>query len=233
MVTFLTAVAFCCYRATSIKFMPGRYNAAFYDGRHVVLFLTAVDKLLLRGLYLDRCGRERSGVLDREEGVKGDASWDEDFRNGEGGSTWRALKWAALVFFSERDIGTTRQAKHIPDFSGRRVPARARFLLYRGCKIVGAVAFLGFLNTQPRLSVDVFAARKSKFLLDGRDLTMDNVIVRILSTIVWWIVMRIVLGLLYNVASFIGVGTRLTAPRDWPPYFGSLIKAYTLRNFWA
>ena len=232
-VPFMTALAFCCYHATSHHFMPDRHNASYYDGRHIVLFLTAVDALLVRRLYLDRFGNERSEILDRDRGVKDDGTWIEGYRTGSDVSTWRALKWAAHVYFSERDIGTSREAKNIPSFPGRRVPSRAKFLFYRGCAIVGAVAFLGFLNCQPRPSADVFAHRKSKFLLSGQDITMDNVIVRILSTIVWWIVMRIVLGLLYNLTSFVGVATLLTSPRDWPPYFGSLTKAYTLRNFWA
>ena len=232
-VPFMSALAFCCYHATSLRFMPDRYNAAYYDGRHIVLFLTAVDVLLLRRLYLDRHGNERSQVLDRDRGVMDDASWIEGYGTGSDVSTWRTLKWAAHIYFSERDIGTRREAKNIPSFPGRRVPSRAKFLFYRGCAIVGAVAFLGLVNRQPQPSADVFAHRKSKFLLSRQDITMDNVVVRILSTIVWWIVMRVALGLLYNLASFVGVATLLTSPRDWPPYFGSPIQAYTLRNFWA
>lgn len=97
----------------------------------------------------------------------------------------------------------------------------------------GVSWFLGFLNRQPRPSPDVFEPRKAKLLLSRPDITTENVIERIFSTLVWWIVLRIVLGLLYNAASFIGVATLLTAPHDWPPYFGSPTSAYTLRKFWA
>ena len=232
-VPFMTAVAVCCYHATSLQFMPDRPHASWYDGKLIVLFLTAVDVLLLRRLYLDRFGKERSETLDRERGVKEEISWIEDYSIRRDVSTWRALKWAAHVYFSERDIGTSREAKNIPSFPGRRVPSRAKFLLYRACAIVGAVVFLAFLNRQPRPSPDVLAPHKAKFLLSKPDLTIDNVVVRTLSTIIWWIVWRILLGLLYDLASFIGVATLLTAPRDWPPYFGSPTDAYTLRNFWA
>ena len=232
-VPLMTAIAFCCYHATSLQFMPDRTNATYYDGRHIVLFLTTVDVLLLRRLYFDSSGKERSQVLDRDMGVKDDATWIEDYRTGPDVSTWRALKWAAHVFFSERDIGTGREAKNIPSFPGGQAPSRAKFLLYRGCAVIGAVVFLGFLNRQPRPSPDVFEPRKAKLLLSRPDITTENVIERIFSTLVWWIVLRIVLGLLYNAASFIGVATLLTAPHDWPPYFGSPTSAYTLRKFWA
>ena len=232
-VPLIIAVAFCCYRATSLQFMPDRTNASYYDGRHIILFLTAVDVLLLRRLYLDRSGKERSQILDCDKGVKEDATWAEGYRTGADVSTWRALKWATHVYFSERDIGTSREAKNIPSFPGQQVPSRTKFLLYRGCTIIGAVAFFGLLNRLPRPSPDVFAPHKSKLLLSRPDMTMNNFIVRILSTLVWWIMLRIVLGLLYNSASFVGVATILTAPRDWPPYFGSPAQAYTLRNFWA
>lgn len=141
-VALMTAVAFCCYHATSLQFMPDRPNATYYDGRHIVLFLTTVDVLLLRRLYLDRFGKERSQVLDRDMGVKDDATWIEDYRTGSDVSTWRALKWAAHVFFSERDIGTGREAKNILSFPGGQAPSRAKFLLYRGCAVIGAVVFL-------------------------------------------------------------------------------------------
>ena len=232
-VPFMIAVAFRCYHDTLLHFMPDTWNASYYDGRHIVLFLTAVDVLLLRRLYLDRFGKERSEVLDRDKGVEDDTPWTEDHNTRPDVSTWRALKWAAHVYFSERDIGTSRQAKNIPSFPGRQVPSRAKFLLHRGCAVVGALLFLGFLNRQPRPSPDVYARHKSNILLSSQDIKMDNVNVRIVSTIVWWIGLRIALGLLYNSASLIGVATLLTAPRDWPPYFGSPAEAYTLRKFWA
>ena len=232
-VPFTTALAFSCYRETSLQFMPDRQNASYYDGRHIVLFLTAVDVLLLRRLYLDRFGKERSQTLDRDKGVRDDATWTEHYQDGPENSTWRALKWAAHVFFSERDIGTSREAKNIPSFPGRQVPSRAMFLFYRGCAIIGAVTFFGLLNRLPRPSPDVFAPHKSKLLLSRRDMTIDNFIVRALSTIVCWTMLSTVLGLVYNSASFVGVASLLTAPRDWPPYFGSLAEAYNLRKFWA
>ena len=232
-VPLMTAVAFCCYHATSIQFMPDRHNASYYDGRHIVLFLTAVDVLLLRRLYLDRSGNERSLVVDRDKGVKDDATWTEGYRSGPDDTTWRALKWAAHVFFSERDIGTSRQAKNIPSFPGRVVPSRAKFLLYRGCAIGGAVAYFSLLTRLSRPSPDALTPHKAMLLLSRQDMTMDTLIFRIVSTVVWWISIRMLLGLLYNSASFAGAATSLTAPRDWPPYFGSPAEAYTLRNFWA
>ena len=232
-VSLMTAVAFCCYHSTSVQFMPDRHNASYYDGRHIVLFLTAVDVLLLRRLYLDRAGNERSLVVDRDRGVKDDATWIEGYRSGSDVSTWRALKWAAHVFFSERDIGTSRQAKNIPSFPGRQVPSRAKFLLYRGCAVGGAVVYLNLLTHLPRPSPDALAPHKSMLLLSRQDMTVDNISFRVVGTVIWWISIRFLLGLLYNSASIVGVATSLTAPRDWPPYFGSPAEAYTLRNFWA
>lgn len=229
-VPFTTALAFSCYHETSLQFMPDRQNASFYDGKHIVLFLTAVDVLLLRRLYLDRFGKERSQTLDRDKGVRDDATWTEHDQDGPDNPTWRALKWAARVYFSERDIGTSREAKNIPSFSGRQVPSRAMFLFYRGCTSIGAVASFGLLNRLPSSSPDVFAPRESKLLLSRPDMTMNK---RILSTILWWTKLRIGITLVYNSASFAGVASLLTAPRDWPPFFGSLAEAYTLRKFWA
>ncbi|EOD45306.1 putative tri7-like toxin biosynthesis protein [Neofusicoccum parvum UCRNP2] len=39
--------------------------------------------------------------------------------------------------------------------------------------------------------------------------------------------------MLYNAVSIIAVATLLNSPADWPPYFGTVADATTLRDFWG
>lgn len=227
------AIGVNCYHATSPYFMPNRTIASAFDGPHMLLFLTAIDALLLRRLYLDKTCKERSEVKDREKGLIDEATWTDDRRTGPDIPIWSALAWAAHVFFSYRAIGTSREAKNVPSFSRRQVPHRAQFLFNRGLAILGAFTFVDFLNHQPPPSLEVFAAQKSNLLLSRPDITTETFVVRVISTAMFWFALRITIGLVYNIASFIGVATFLTAPGDWPPYFGSPTETYTLRNFWA
>ena len=229
----VTAVTSSCYHAISPYFMPDRAMASLCDGIHMLSYLTAIDALLLRSLYLDKTGTERSEVKDREKRVNGQASWTQDRRTDPDLPTWNRLAWAAHILFSYRAIGTSREAKNTPRFSGRHVPSRAKFLLYRGCAVVGAFVFVDFTNHLLPPSQETFAAHKSKLLLSKSDMTMETITIRVISTVMFWIALRASIGFIYNLSSFIGVATLFTAPVDWPPYFGSPRKAYTLRNYWA
>lgn len=232
-VPFLTALGFSCYHTTSPHFMPNRTNAFALDGPHMLLFLTAIDMLLQRRLYLDQTGKERSEGGDREKGMIDRLTWSNDRRTGPGVSAWRSLAWATHVIFSYRAIGTSREANNIPSFSGRKTPSRAKFLLNRACVIVVSFAFVDLLSHQPPPSAEAFAAHKSVFLLSKRDITTETITVRIVSTAMFWFTLRVTIGLIYDLTSFVGVATFLTDPIDWPPYFGSPKDAYTLRKFWA
>ncbi|KAJ5306463.1 hypothetical protein PENANT_c017G11266 [Penicillium antarcticum] len=50
---------------------------------------------------------------------------------------------------------------------------------------------------------------------------------------IWFIVNRLIGDLPYRVLSIIFVGTGLDSPSDWPPAWGRMGDAYTLRNFWG
>ena len=229
----LVVVGVNCYHFASHYFMPNRTNASGLDGPHMLLFLTAVDALLIRGLYLDKDGKERALARD------GGTSTGDKKAGADGGVTgpgirgWGALGWALNVIFSYRAIGTGREAKNLPTFPGRHVPSRTRFLLNKGLAIMAAFLFVDFLNHQTPPSPQLFAAHKSLLLLSKTDSTTETILVRIISTVMFWLVLRVTIGLIYNVVSFAGVAAFLTDPVDWPPYFGNLTDTYTLRKYWA
>lgn len=229
----ITAIGASCYHVTSPYFMLDRTMAGLFDLTHMLFFLSAINELLIRRLSLDSTGEGRFDVKNPEKRTRDAIIWTGDSRTSLYLPTWSVLAWAAHTFFSYRAIGTSREAKNTPSFPGRHVPSRAKFLLYRGCAIVGASVFADLLNHMMPPSPETFAAHKSRLLLSKSDITLEIILVRIISTAVFWIALRASLGLLYNLASFIAVATLFTTPEGWPPAFGRWTNAYTLRRFWS
>ncbi|KAJ5218174.1 uncharacterized protein N7498_000273 [Penicillium cinerascens] len=146
--------------------------------------------------------------------------------------------WSALSAVSQsRAIGTSRQVKNVPPQPayfgcGEKIP-RGMFLMRQGlvlvwqylaCDIVQALArqqglkqegVLVFEPIQWQVPLDVWVGRGVQHL------------------ITWFVVMRLAIDSCYRVASIVLVGLGLDEPEHWPPVFGRMLDAFTLRNFWG
>ncbi|KAG8420569.1 hypothetical protein J3459_010932, partial [Metarhizium acridum] len=49
----------------------------------------------------------------------------------------------------------------------------------------------------------------------------------------WFVVARVLIDASYRAATLVAVGLGGSSPEDWPPLFGSMWMAFTLRNFWG
>lgn len=228
----LVTLGAASYHKTAPFFMPNGANASAYDGPFMLLFLTTVDVFLLRRV---RLGRKRDGQLEflGERELNGQAA---EFKEPKGVSTFTTIGRAAHAIFSYRAIGTSREAKNIPWFSSenpRHVPSRLAFLFKRALASFGAFLVVDYLGHQPPPPPEQFAASKASLFLARSNLTVETITTRIFSTALFWTMLYITIGLIYNATSFFGVLSFLTDPADWPPYFGSALETFTLRKFWA
>ena len=146
--------------------------------------------------------------------------------------------WSALSAVSQsRAIGTPRQVKNVPPrpaYFGcdEKIP-RGMFLMRQGLVLVWQY-----------LACDIFQA-----LVRQQGLKQEGVLVfepiqwyvpldvwvqrGVQHLITWFVLMRLVIDLYYRVASIAFVGLGLDEPEDWPPVFGRMLDAFTLRNFWG
>ncbi|KAF2742532.1 hypothetical protein M011DRAFT_490496 [Sporormia fimetaria CBS 119925] len=217
-----------CYRDTRLRFMTNRTWATMLEGPSYLLFFTAVDALVLRRLYLGTDGKEHSEPLSAQKKNEKMKPVPQDT---SGIMSWTAIGWVFRVIFSYRGIGTPRQAPNIPKFSSRNpnyVPSRSAFLLQRGLTSVLFYCLLDFLGHQPQSPPSVFAHSKAFLFPSEWDIGT-----RISSTVMFWLFLRLNIGMVYNAFSFVAVATFFTTPGDWPPYFGSITNAYTLRKYWS
>ncbi|KAJ5165845.1 hypothetical protein N7492_006141 [Penicillium capsulatum] len=148
---------------------------------------------------------------------------------------WRAIR----MLWGTRAVNTSWQVKNIPSHPayftrrGMHVPPRGRFLL-RQC----------FIFIWQYLVLDIFHTLRVQQLSEQGEYTgftelqwavpIDQWIERIISNLVtWFIIGRLVLDSHYRFLSFVCVGLDLNSPAEWPPAFGRMADAYTLRNYWG
>ncbi|KAF1976210.1 hypothetical protein BU23DRAFT_456274 [Bimuria novae-zelandiae CBS 107.79] len=228
----IVTLGYFAYRTTVPRFIKNRSVASFPEGPFYLLFLTTVDALVLRRIYLGQDGKEKSERLVSREKNQTKANAQDT----SGILSWRAIGWAHRVVFSYRAIGLPKQTPNIPKWSNKDpsyVPSRTSFLARRGIAVVGAFLVIDFLSHQPKPDPEDFSAEKALLFPPAHTLNGATIGTRIFSTVLWWTILRLNIGLFYNLFSWFGVATFLTSPADWPPYFGSVFDSYNLRRFWS
>jgi hypothetical protein len=147
-----------------------------------------------------------------------------------------ALGWTWDVVFSYRAIGTPREPKNIPKWSvadPEYVPSRAKFLLHRGAAVITSYLILDFLNNLPPPDLSHFIDVKSRQFSGFKGQSIEDIITRMMSTGLFWFSLRLTIALIYNAFSLIPVALMIHGPKDWPPYFGSVLSAFSIRKFWG
>ncbi|KAJ5566070.1 hypothetical protein N7535_007708 [Penicillium sp. DV-2018c] len=139
-----------------------------------------------------------------------------------------------------RAINTRWQVKNVSSHPGyyarrgMRVPARSRFLLRQLAIAAWQYLVLDIVQT---MSVQKSMERDlQKTGSPGIEwmLPVGQWGERIITHLsIWFMVNRLITDLAYRVLSIFFVGTGLDLPSDWPPAFGCMTEAFTLRNFWG
>lgn len=140
-----------------------------------------------------------------------------------------------------RGVGTSRRVKGIPSY-----PAYYRVTKKGGLTLVPRRAFLlrqfAILAWQYALcDIIQFAGHQQAagptvvtFTEPEWNVPLDEWIKRCIThSISWFLITRIFLDSHYRLVSIITVGLGLNSSSDWPPLFGRIADAYTLRQFWG
>ena len=142
--------------------------------------------------------------------------------------------------YNYRGIRTPWQVKNVPRFplyySKGSGPERWRFLLRQAAFVVWYYLVLDLASS---LSAQETAEDRDRQYGHGLEYsylnaTAEQWTIRVVSSVAtWYIMARVIIDMIYRATSLIFVGTGLSSPVDWPPFFGSVWDAYTLRNFWG
>ncbi|KAJ5653956.1 hypothetical protein N7490_000959 [Penicillium lividum] len=141
----------------------------------------------------------------------------------------------ALIY--TRGCNTPRQVKNIPSQPryyirrGMKIPTRSRFLLRQSAILAWQYLTLDIIQT---LSAKQASESKELLMEIEWNVSWGQWAERAGTHVaIWFVVNRLIGDSVYRLLSIVSVGLGIDSPSDWPPAWGRMKEAYTLRNFWG
>lgn len=143
------------------------------------------------------------------------------------------------TIWDNRRAGSPWEVKHTPQFSEvvpSAVPPRGSFLFWKTAELVVCLFVIDLAtaaHVNPNLNALMFTWARVPVLTRWRDITSEELLIRVAATSGWWIVQYCVLKAMYNVLAIPLVLFRVTEVREWRPLFGPLRQSWSIRQFWG
>ncbi|EFR01714.1 hypothetical protein MGYG_04717 [Nannizzia gypsea CBS 118893] len=225
-------LALCSFRCTttSIDYMVRSPWAALVGAYSVTFFLHYLDIALLRGWSFEFGGPS----IDPGTGH----NIAEYTKKDRADNSWERLKFGFAATFSFRHIGTPYQVKNVPRFSKKNpeyVPSRSRFLLWTGFIFTASYVFLDLVTFKVDIDTNLkyFTPKNIPFFTRLPNISRDEIVMRVISTAISGITMTCIQRGIYSLVAFVSVFLAISEPREWPPFYGPVSQAFSLRRAWA
>lgn len=242
----LLLVAICVWQCVSTPmedYMIRRCWAGLVSGHAVLSLVGYIDVALLSRWSFKTRGPATAIALSsssrdvNEKQQKQAAKRPGDNDDVDWSSWWKRLTFGFFVAYSCRHVGTPWQFKNTFRFSNsdpNYVPSRATFLTQAALKFLLCYLALDVLtsNSDPEINKKYFSMQQIPVFRRLHDISAEELIVRTSTTIVIGIIGVSILVVNYSLLSFLAVLFGFSEPRDWPPFFGSIFDAYSVRRFW-
>ncbi|KAF9884564.1 hypothetical protein FE257_001449 [Aspergillus nanangensis] len=170
-----------------------------------------------------------------------------DVNDESGSSVFRRLKSALIYPFNARGVGTKYQIKNLPvlssfickekqgesGLSSFLSSARYRFAIRQLAVsawqyLLADIGFSLLKNIPTEKRLEYYGPEE-----EWMPQSLDQLRVRIEATLVFWVTLKAFAEIQSKIATALLTAVGVTSPHDWPPFFGSLREAYTLRGFWG
>lgn len=151
---------------------------------------------------------------------------------------WQRLRFGYYATFSNRCCGTPYEVKNVPPFSfidRSYVPTRRKFLLrvlrnyILSYLMMDALTVLGNAEASARL----YAAEKIPLFFRLKLVSLEEIAVRIVSTVIFWGASYLTIWVCFAVPAFLGVALGITEVSWWHPLMGPIANSYSIRQFWG
>ncbi|KAG8408625.1 hypothetical protein J3458_019650 [Metarhizium acridum] len=147
---------------------------------------------------------------------------------------WRTSR----LFIASRGIGTPWIVKNVPQHpkaliaqAKPRIPKSA-FLLRQAVVFAWQYVLLDVLYVVSTLDESSSGPSTTHFdYWEVKAVEWPQYVLMALFS--WFVVARVLIDASYRAATLVAVGLGGSSPEDWPPLFGSMWMAFTLRNFWG
>ena len=227
------------YQLSTIEEIQHPIGRAFAGAASVFLVILYIDVALLSRWTFDARGPTASwGGLDPI--VSGQPKKPSATQ-----SSWSTLKGALDrlqfglgVSLQSRFPGTKWPVKNIPPFSKNDpcyVPSRLEFILRNTLKCVIFILVLRLSTSlgNPAQNPVFFSSARIPFLRRLGSVSASEMSTRLFGVLGYWTVQYIVIQLLYSTIAIVAVSLHMSDVRVWPPVFGPIDEAWSLRQFWG
>lgn len=142
--------------------------------------------------------------------------------------------WAAV---STRNVGTSFQVSGVPNFSSTDpdfVPSRSVFLRQKAQLLLCCYLVLDTLTfmSQPDQNPILYSPARLSWT-EPRNWSLENLIVRSTTVFGFGVSVYCIIQAYIGSVAFISVALGFSNVKSWPPGFGSISEAYSLRRFWG
>ena len=233
----IIAASIIAFLQTADVYVSNKTIIAMASGPTTLLLLSSINYLCLQSRHLTENKIEGSDGIDGlryKRYGKGEEFEHYSVKKKSQGPL-SPLWWATDLIFNYRGVGTPREVKNLPQFSTKDpeyLPTRSRFLLGRILAVITSYLIIDCFNSLPPPDLQLFLEHKSYQLGGLTAMSLEDALTRVVTTIVFWISLRQTIALLYNTFSIIFVGLGFSDVEEWPPYFGSVFEAFSIRRFW-
>jgi hypothetical protein len=244
----LPVVAACMWWTVrnSLDFMVRSPWAALVGGFAVSFFFQYVDVALLSKWSFESGGPTDVPANASSNGAIGSQpkqttsslnSAAERQTRATAASALQRISFAISTLLNFRFIGTPHQVKNTPRFSSHDpnyIPPRGVFLRQTAFTAIISYLVLDALTSgaDPEMAAKYFSTRNVPLFTRLHDVSYEELGMRLSATIVLGISMACVQRGIYSIAAFVCVACGISEPASWPPFFGPMMEAYSMRRFW-
>ena len=141
--------------------------------------------------------------------------------------------------FRSRSARTPWEVNHVPKFFPEDpdlVPSRAQFLHWTSRRCLISFLFvdaIGLLERDATSNAIRFTSSRIPFFSRLQDVTAEELILRLVSSVLNWVMFVYLLQTLYDIIAVVVIGLGLGRIERWPPLFNSWKECWSVRNFWG
>lgn len=128
--------------------------------------------------------------------------------------------------------------RNIPPFSRSKpshIPGKGSFQVQTALKVIIGFTLLALLGFAPNSGDNstVFASEKVALLTRLDSVSREDIITRAGSVLGYWTVQYIIHVAVHGLLAVVVVTLGVSEVKAWPPVFGSIQDAYSIRRFWG
>lgn len=154
-------------------------------------------------------------------------------------TSWRRrLRFGLDVTLNPRLVNTAYQVKNVPRWSGgepQQVPPRGSFLPRTALIVLlnYLAVDVSSLGAQPERNAYLFSDQKVALFRRWNSIGPEEMVVRVLASFMLWLNIYCIFRIFHGLIVLLAVGSGSSKVQDWPPPFGPLSEAYSVRRFWG